>query len=446
MIMLRSALAIWFALFATAAIAQSTSNGIASGGIPGDIIDPRGMPGVDIGAKVNAAIAGMPASGGTVRIPAGTYSFSTTIKLTRAGEHLACDAGAVLRYTGTGDAILADTSAAGALNLAIDGEGGCDLVGNTAAQNGIHLLPGNSFVIRGMRIYGFAHGNGIELSGANSVQIAMNVIEENHHGIDMVTVPNFAPNAVHVEDNEISANDWGVYSRDGHVPATRALANVYRDNVLEANHTGDIFLGWDAHTLVEGNYFESTGVAVAAGVESGNVFDIHIVRNYFTVNGAGGYRSEIELGYGFGFFIEGNYEEGITKGAGSECAVNAVPGPHGGTSKVVLRNAFSRVSEGKISAHEFCYHGSAQIPPGVLGDARLIGDVRVDGDVHAKSAQLSGPLELGQGAVASTASSIRAGETCTTEGMLLISRPAGQTARLFFCSGLHWQPVAPPHP
>jgi hypothetical protein len=82
----------------------------------------------------------------------------------------------------------------------------------------------------------------------------------------------------------------------------------------------------------------------------------------------------------------------------------------------------------------------------VLGDARLIGDVRVDGDVHAKSAQLSGPLEFGQGAVASTASSIRAGETCTTEGMLLISRPAGQTARLFFCSGLHWQPVAPLHP
>jgi hypothetical protein len=440
--MLRSAPTIWFALFATAALAQSASNGVASGGI----IDPRGMPGVDIGAKVNAAIAAMPASGGTVRIPAGSYSFSTTIKLTRAGEHLACDAGAVLRYTGSGDAILADTSAGGGLNLAIDGEGGCDLVGNAAAQNGIHLGPGNSFVIRGMRIYSFTHGNGIELSGANHVRIATNVIEENQHGIDMVTVPHFAPNAVHVEDNEISANDWGVYSRDGHVPATRALANVYRDNVLEGNRSGDIFLGWDAHTLVEGNYFESLGVAVAAGAGTGNVYDIHIDRNYFTVNGAAGYRSEVELGYGFGFFIEGNYEEGITKGSGSECAVNAVPGPHGGTTKVILRNAFSRVSEGQISAHEFCYRGSPEIPPGVLGEARLIGDVRVDGDVHAKSAQLNGPLELSQGAVASTESSIRAGETCTTEGMLLISRPPGQTARLFFCSGLHWQAVVPPHP
>ena len=54
---LHSALTIWFALFATAAIAQSASNGTASGGIPGDIMDPRGMPGADIGAKVNAAIA-----------------------------------------------------------------------------------------------------------------------------------------------------------------------------------------------------------------------------------------------------------------------------------------------------------------------------------------------------------------------------------------------------
>jgi hypothetical protein len=408
-------------------------------------VNPLSFPGADIGAKVDAAIAAMPASGGTVRIPAGSYSFSTTIQLTRPGQHLMCDAGAVLHYTGSGDAILIDPSAGGGLDLGIDGEGGCELVGSAAAQNGIHLRPGNTLVIRGLRIHGFTHGNGIELSGANSVQIAMNVIAQNQHGIDMVTVPNYAPNAVHVEENEISDDDWGVYSHDGHVPATRALANVYRDNVLEGNRTGDIFLGWDAHTLVEGNYFESTGVAVAAGAADGNVYDIHIVRNYFTVNGAAGYRSEIELGYGFGFFVEGNYEEG-PKGAGSGCAVNAVPGPHGGTSKVVLRNAFSRVSEGKISAHEFCYQGSLQIPPGVLGEERLIGDLRVDGDVHAKSAQLSGPLELGQGAVASTESPIRAGDACTTEGMLLISRPAAQTARLYFCSGLHWQAVVPPRP
>ena len=145
-----------FSVVATAAVAQSTSNGIASGGM----IDPRGMAGADIGAKVNAAIAAMPATGGTVRIPAGDYSFSTTIKLTRPGQHLVCDAGAVLRYMGNGDAILVDTAAGGGLDLAIDGEGGCELVGSAAAQNGIHLRPGNSFIIRGMRINDFSAAPG----------------------------------------------------------------------------------------------------------------------------------------------------------------------------------------------------------------------------------------------------------------------------------------------
>jgi hypothetical protein len=408
-------------------------------------VNPLSFPGTDIGAKANAAIAAMPAAGGTVHISAGDYSFATTIKLTRPGQHLTCDAGTTLHYTGNGDAILLDPARSAGLDLDIDGEGGCQLLGTAAAQNGIHLLPGNTFIIRGMRIADFTRGNGIELSGANNVQIVRNAIRNNQHGIDMVTIPHFAPNAVHVANNEILQNEWAVYSRNGHVSATRALGNVYRDNVFEGNRTGDLFLGWDAHTLVEGNYFESLGVAVAAGAGGENVFDIHVIRNYFTVGGALGYRSEVELGYGFGFFIEGNYEE-APKGAGTECAVNVLPGPHGGAREVVLRNAFSRWSERKISAHEFCYKGSPEIPPGVLGATRLVGDVSVDGTVHAKSAQLSGPLELGEGAIASTGSSIRAGDACTTEGMLLISRPANQTARLFFCSGFHWQAVVPPHP
>jgi hypothetical protein len=428
------------ALGARAAFAQSASSGSSSN----NFIDPRGMAGADIGAKVNAALEGMPAAGGTVRIPAGSYDFTTTIKMTRAGQHLVCDTGATLHYTGSGDAILVQPSFQNGPEIDIDGEGGCKLLGTAAAQNGIHLLPGNTFAIRNLRIFGFAHGNAIELSGANNVQIAGNAILHNGHGIDMVTVPHYAPNAVHVSDNEVFANDWAVYSRNGHVPATRALGNVYRDNVFEGNRIGDLFLGWDAHTLVEGNYFESTGVAVAVGTGGDKVFDIHIIRNYFTVNGTAGYRSEAELGDGAGLFIEGNYEEG-PQGAGTGCAVNVVAGIRGGASSVVLRNAFSRVSEGAMSTHEFCYEGSAKIPPGVLGTTRLIGDVSVDGSMHANSVQLGGPLELGQGAVASTDSAIRAGDTCTAEGMLLISRPQNQPARLFFCSGFRWQAVVGPH-
>jgi hypothetical protein len=441
--MLRFALTTWVALLATACSAQTAPKRVPDKISPAGVVDPNSLAGADIGAKVNAAIAAMPASGGTVRIPAGSYGFDTTIRITGGGQHLRCDTGAELRYTGSGDAIVVAPVKGGPF-IAIDGEGGCKLVGNDAAQNGIHLMPGNTFLIRGMRVVGFKHGNGIELSGANSVQIVMNHIAGNEHGIDMVTVPHYAPNAVHVSDNEIFDNNWGVYSRNGHAPATRALGNVYRDNVLEGNHSGDLFLGWDAHTLVEGNYFESSGVAIAAGAAGDKVFDIHVGRNYFTVNGTAGYRSEVELGSGEGFVIEGNYEEG-PQGSGSGCAVNALPGLlRGGPSGVVLRNAFSRVSEGKMSAHEFCYKGSPEIPPGVMGEIRLAGDVSINGGVHAKSAQLSGPLDLAQGAVASTDSPVRAGDSCSTEGMLLISRPAKQPARLFFCSGSRWQAVAPP--
>lgn len=438
------ALLAWFVL-AIACSAQTAPHHVPSNEIaPNGILDPSTMPGADIGAKVNAAIARMPDSGGTVRIPTGAYSFSTTIKLTRAGQHLVCDPGATLRYTGNGDAILVDPSAL--VGLEIDGEGRCSLVGTAAARNGIHLLPGNMFAIRGLRISGFSKGNAIALSGANNVQIVGNWIYNNQHGIDMVTIPHYAPNAVHVANNEISNNDWGVYSHNGHVMASRALANVYRDNVLEGNRTGDLFLGWDAHTMVEGNYFESAGVAIAVGTGGDKVYDVHLVRNYFTVNGTAGYRSEIELGDGSGFFIEGNYEEGPAgKGAGTDCAANVVPSIRGGASNVLLRNAFSRVSEGAVSAHEFCYEGSPKIPPGVLGAWRVSGDVSLEGVVHAKSAQLSGPLELGQGSVASTDSSIKADDACSSEGMLLISRPVNQPARLFFCGGFHWQPVVLPH-
>ena len=422
----RLLLALLVLCLAARALAASPA-GSESRGAP---INPLNYDGADIGAKVNAAFAAMPEHRGTVRIPSGNYEFATTIKIAHFGEHLICDSGALLRYTGSEDAILVppDPASGGSQELSIDGEGGCRLYGNPRARNGIELMPSNTTVVRNMRIFDFSRGNAIELSGANNVQILSNAIKGNLHGIDMTTVPHFAPNAVHVAYNEVADNQWGVYCHDGHVVASRGLGNVYRDNVFEGNKQGDLMLGWDAHTLVEGNYFESTGVAVAAGANGANVLDIHIIRNYFTTMG---YRSEIELGYGFGFFIEGNYEEGSTAPT-SGCAVNAIPGPHGGIQGVVLQNAFSAFSESARSAHELCYKGGPTIPPGVLGTTRIYGDISV----------LDGSLKLDHGAVTSTNAMIHAGDACRPEGTLTISSPAGHAAQLLFCSGGHWQAVA----
>ncbi len=446
-----------FLATAAAALAQSAAPP-AQVPSPPSAIDPRSFPGADIGAQVNAALRAMPESGGTVRIPAGSYTFATTMRLPHAGYHLQCDAGAVLHYTGTGDALLLEPSGdLGALSLTVDGEGGCLLLGNPRAVTGIRITPSNSTIVAGMRIRDFPHGNGISLTGANSVQILRNTITRTAHGIDMVTVPHYAPNEVHVAFNEIADNDWAVYSHDGHVAASRALGNVYRDNVFEANHSGDLFLAWEAHTVVEGNYFESNGVGVAAGTGDANVYDVHIARNYFTT---GAYRSEIELGYGFGFFIEQNYQEG-PKGALTGCDVNAAPGPNGGVSGVVLQNAFARTSERATSPHEFCYRGSPTIPDGVLGTTRMTGGLDVDGTLHARGAQLDGPLLLDSKAgkpqvgedrahsmpqIRATETAVQAGDPCTPEGTLLISTPAGQSARLLFCSSAHWQAVSLPRP
>jgi hypothetical protein len=113
---------------------------------------------------------------------------------------------------------------------------------------------------------------------------------------------------------------------------------------------------------------------------------------------------------------------------------------------VVLQNAFLRTGEGKVSAHELCYQGSPNIPPGVLGATRIPGDLDLAGDVHAKAESLSGPLQIGHGVVSSTDTPVHAGESCSGEGTLLIATPPGHAAGLFFCSGGHWQGAVMPRP
>jgi len=79
------------------------------------LLNATDYPGADIGAKVNAAIAALPANGGTVYIPAGSYTQSTTILLPRYVLLQGASAfGTQLTYTGSGWAvIIADSSGGG---------------------------------------------------------------------------------------------------------------------------------------------------------------------------------------------------------------------------------------------------------------------------------------------------------------------------------------------
>jgi hypothetical protein len=71
------------------------------------------FPGADIGAQINAAIADLGTAGGVVEVPAGTYSFGTTIQLSQSYTWLRCQGWAtVLNYTGSGTAVIFGNSTA----------------------------------------------------------------------------------------------------------------------------------------------------------------------------------------------------------------------------------------------------------------------------------------------------------------------------------------------
>jgi hypothetical protein len=381
--------------------------GTFTGTITNGMLNAARFAGSDIGSKVDAAFATL-TNGGTVHIPAGSYSFSTPMTIPDSvggttGFHIDCDAGAVLTWTGgTGNAIQLTSDIPGAAEVGIDGHGGCLLVSATSgAGNGINIPPSNATYVTGMKIKNFA--NGIFIPGGNSVQIFNNTIQLNSCGICTTTVNptgtnGYAPNALHIHDNEISSNGWGYHSIDSGVSATHGLGNVLRDNVFEANTIGDINADWDAHFKVTGNYFESAGVGVKAGATN-NVYDIHVEGNYFTASAA--YRSEIEIGYGWDFFISNNYEEGAAS-VSTGCKVNSVPGGSGGNQGIVAVNAFAQNAEGygggtTPTAHELCSQGTPVTTFGgtqriganlnVAGDSSMAGALGVSGTFFGHTSQ-----------------------------------------------------------
>ncbi len=139
------------------------------------------FPGVDVGAKVNAAIAQLPTYAigahrfhfGTVRIPQANlpYVFSTTIRLPPT-VLLRCDSGAVLTYRGDGDAI--NQQAPYPLNnvpLAMGGVEGCQFAAPPKPAPDVNVIHTGDAV--GMH-YRDIHIDGYEAPGDTAILI------ENH--------------------------------------------------------------------------------------------------------------------------------------------------------------------------------------------------------------------------------------------------------------------------
>jgi parallel beta-helix repeat protein len=330
------------------------------------------VAGTDIGDRVNHALKSC-ALQCTVYIPAGNYSYSTPMQLdlNPFGKYkLSGDPGAVLRYTGSGDAIITPvTNLSGSAQVLIEG---FQLTGTPRAAAGIHLMPTNRITIRNMVISQFSGGDGILVEGTNSSNIYDNLIVSNKNGIHLIpTVCGtahpihcgrsedgypYATNAIHVTDNQITGStQWAIFEDAlmvGH-GLTEALNNLYMGNNLESN-AGAIYLMRSRGAVISANYFEGSTRQVVLGVPNGGsgyrAYGPVVRDNYFTT--VPGTPYNIEIQNADSALIEGNSELVGSVNA-HNCFINIV----GSTRTYVSKNAI-------YQKNGYCYNGAPGIPPG----------------------------------------------------------------------------------
>lgn len=141
----------------------TTNSATSSIGNFGGILDASTFPGSDIGAKINAAYAALPATGGNITVPSGTFSFSTPIVFGTNNKffHLMGQGqGTVLNYTGTA------TSTTINVNTSVSGNYGISnikLVGPSSAGTTVGIQMGGSngaanVTLSGLQVRGFGKG------------------------------------------------------------------------------------------------------------------------------------------------------------------------------------------------------------------------------------------------------------------------------------------------
>jgi parallel beta-helix repeat protein len=328
--------------------------------------------GSDIGDRINHALKTC-ALQCTIYIPPGNYSFSTGIRLelnTFGTYKLSGDPGAVLTYSGSGDAITTPIgNQPGSSQLLIEG---FQLKGNPHATSGIHLLPTNRISVRNMVISGFSGGDGILVEGTNSSNIYDNLISDNKNGIRLIptvcssghpihcgvseTGAPYAANAIHVTYNQITSNSqWAIFEDTvlvGH-GLSEALNNLYMGNDLEENGGGAIYLTRSRGTVIDANYFEGSPREVVLGMPNGGsgyrAYGPVVRDNYFTTITGTPYNIEIQDADSA--MIEGNSELVASIGP-KNCFINMA----GTTRTWISKNAI-------YQKNAYCYNGVPGTPP-----------------------------------------------------------------------------------
>jgi len=189
----------------------------------GGVLDATQFSGADIGAQINAAYAELPATGGTIYVPRGIYSFSTEIEITTAGKPavIECAPGGATRLTYTGstgtstefDVDWSDSPAAQEWGLGIQG---CWFYGedNGYANVGLEVggtNGGQGFAMHDTRWYTF--GTGLYLG--DNVYIAdfeNNIWNWNGQNIRFKDAPSNSGESIWFENNLFEG--YGTYAAD----------------------------------------------------------------------------------------------------------------------------------------------------------------------------------------------------------------------------------------
>jgi len=344
---------------------------------------------VEIGAAVNAAIAACPKNGNsntpscTIDVPQGIYSQTSTIVVpahTYSALRLHFDAGALLFYTGSADAIQTTPGQSPAGNLTIEGG---QLWGSSAGSgaNGVHLYPTNGVTIRDMQITQFTTGDGIRVEGANQVNIYNNFVQGNKNGVDLIPTfcsgstcgptvsgTQYTANAVHVTDNDITGNsNWAILDQTNGITGgtTGTLGNSYCDNDLEVNGGagstfGAVWLYKTVGSTVCRDYFEGSPREVVLGPVSGGgsyfiATGTKILDNYFTLSTFVPF--EIELQNATGTIIDGNSTVDSSNGhlLSGNCFVNITTEDNTtlGVNQVALSGGASLLCQGGMAIGAF---------------------------------------------------------------------------------------------
>lgn len=310
------------------------------------VLNPLLFGSGDIGQHINATVAACSAIC-SIRVPAGAYSYSNTIVLPLnlfSQFNLQFDDGAKLTYSGSGDAIYYQVGSGGPTEGNCKISGG-QLVGNTNAVSGIHVMPTNTCTISSMLIYGFANGAGVWFEGSNGATLQNSGIFNNKTGVLLsptyctgatCSTSNssgaaFSPNAIHIQNNSIVSNTgWGVQSTD---PVTNFLTGALNDTVenndMETNGTGAIFFGRSYGLLIQSNYFEASPTQIRLGLSGGTdggtrffaSWGTSIVNNYFT--GSTATPTDIQLDDTQDLLVEGNTRLLVTSN-NSNCFLNSL--------------------------------------------------------------------------------------------------------------------------